>query len=71
MTAIIDQGLHDPAIAAVQRRTVAVLSVGQVFGGIAIAGSVAAGSLIAASVADSEAAAGLAQTAGVLGAAVL
>jgi len=71
VTATLDQGLHDPAIAAVQRRTVAVLSVGQVFGGIAIAGSVAAGSLIAASVADSEAAAGLAQTAGVLGAAVL
>jgi MFS family permease len=71
VTATVDQGLHDPAIAAVQRRTIAVLSVGQVFGGIAVAGSVAAGSLIAASVADSEAAAGLAQTAGVLGAAVL
>ena len=71
VTATADQGLHAPAIAAVQRRTVAVLSVGQVFGGIAVAGSVAAGSLIAASVADSEAAAGFAQTAGVLGAAVL
>lgn len=71
MTTTVDQGLHAPEIAAVQRRTVTVLSVGQVLGGIAIAGSVAAGSLIAASVADSEAAAGLAQTAGVLGAAVL
>jgi MFS family permease len=57
--------------AVIQRNTVRVLSVGQVFGGVAVAGSVAAGSLIAASVADSEAAAGLAQTAGVLGAAVL
>jgi len=71
VTTTVDQGLHAPEIAAVQRRTVTVLSVGQVLGGIAIAGSVAAGSLIAASVADSEAAAGLAQTAGVLGAAVL
>ena len=58
-------------LAAIQDRTVRVLSAGQVFGGLAVAGSVAAGSLIAASVADSEAAAGLAQTAGVLGAAVL
>ena len=58
-------------VAAIQRRAVTVLSTAQVFGGLAIAGSVAAGSLIAASVADSEAAAGLAQTARVLGAAVL
>ncbi len=58
-------------VAEVQRRAVVVLSTGSVFSGIAVAGSVAAGSLIAASVADSEAAAGLAQTAGVLGAAVL
>lgn len=57
--------------AAIQRNTVRVLSASQVFGGVAIAGSVAAGSLMAASLADSEAAAGLAQTAGVLGAAVL
>jgi MFS family permease len=71
MTTTVDQGLLAPSIVAVQRRTITVLSIGQVFGGIAVAGSVAAGSLIAASVADSEAAAGLAQTAGVLGAAVL
>jgi MFS family permease len=57
--------------AAIQRNTLRVLSVAQVFGGVAVAGAVAAGSLIAASVADSEAAAGLAQTMGVLGAAVL
>ncbi len=57
--------------AQIQLNTVRVLSASQVFGGVAVAGSVAAGSLIAASLADSEAAAGLAQTAGVLGAAVL
>ncbi len=62
---------HQVQAAHIQRRTVAVLSAGSVFSGVAVAGSVAAGSLIAASVADSEAAAGLAQTAGVLGAAVL
>ena len=62
---------HQEQAAHIQRRTVAVLSAGSVFSGVAVAGSVAAGSLIAASVADSEAAAGLAQTAGVLGAAVL
>ena len=58
-------------IPAVQRRTVGVLSISQVFSGVAIAGSVAAGSLIAASVSGSEAVAGLAQTFGVLGAALL
>jgi len=58
-------------VPAVQRRTIGVLSTGAVLGGVAVAGAVAAGSLIAAGVADSEAAAGLAQTAGVLGAAVL
>lgn len=57
--------------AAAQRNAVRVLSVGQMFSGVAVAGTVAAGALIAASIADSDAAAGLAQTAGVLGAAVL
>jgi MFS family permease len=61
----------DLDVPAIQRRTVGVLSISQVFGGIAIAGSVAAGSLIAASVSGSEAVAGLAQTFGVLGAALL
>ncbi|MFZ8925912.1 MAG: MFS transporter [Candidatus Nanopelagicales bacterium] len=58
-------------VPAIQRRTVGVLSISQIFGGIAVAGSVAAGSLIAASVSGSEAVAGLAQTFGVLGAALL
>jgi MFS family permease len=61
----------DLDIPAIQRRTVGVLSISQIFGGIAVAGSVAAGSLIAASVSGSEAVAGLAQTFGVLGAALL
>ena len=68
-TALVD--LHAPEVRAVQRRSVAVLSTGAVFGGVAVAGSVAAGALIAESVGGSAAAAGLAQTAGVLGAAVL
>ncbi len=54
----------------IQKNTVATLSASQMFGGIAVAGSIPAGSLIAASIADSDAFAGLAQTAGVLGAAV-
>jgi len=55
----------------VQRRTVSVLAGSQVLSGIAIAGSVAAGSLVAVSVSGSEAVAGLAQTFGVLGAALM
>jgi MFS family permease len=55
----------------VQRRSVRVLSAGQVLGGIAVAGSIPAGALLAASIGDSEAAAGIAQTFGVLGAALL
>ncbi len=54
----------------IQKRTVATLSASQMFGGIAVAGSIPAGSLIAASISGSDAFAGLAQTAGVLGAAI-
>ena len=60
-----------PAIEAAQRRTLGVLSGASVLSGIAVAGSIPAGALLAASIADSEAAAGLAQTAGVVGAALL
>lgn len=67
----LDLTLATPQVRVVQRRTVAVLSAGSVLAGVAVAGSVAAGALIAASVSGSEAAAGLAQTTGVLGAAVL
>jgi MFS family permease len=62
--------LDDPQIVATQKRTVATLSASQMFGGIAVAGSIPAGSLIAASISGSDAYAGLAQTAGVLGAAI-
>ena len=63
--------LHaDTDVRAVQRRTVGTLSVTQMLSGVAVAGSLPAGALIAASLAG-EGAAGLAQTAGVLGAALL
>ena len=70
MTATTSE-LLSPEVRAVQRRSVAVLSTGSVLGGVAVAGSVAAGALIAESVSGSAAAAGFAQTSGVLGAAVL
>jgi MFS family permease len=57
-------------LAAVQRRTVAVLSGAQVLGGVGVGAGVAVGGLIAASLANSDSAAGLAQTASTLGAAV-
>jgi len=57
-------------IRAVQSRSVRTLSAGAVAGGIATAGAIPAGALIAASLA-SDAVAGLAQTTGVIGAAVL
>ena len=57
-------------VESIQRRTVGVLAAVQVFSGIAVAGAVPAGALIAASLAG-EQVAGLAQTAGVLGAALL
>lgn len=62
--------LGSPAILEIQRRSVATLSASQAFGGVAVAGSIPAGSLLAASVSGSEGFAGLAQTAGVLGAAI-
>lgn len=73
MTATSDHADLARAVYAeqVQRRTVGVLSAGQVLGGIAVAGSIPAGALLAASIAGSDAAAGFAQTAGVLGAALL
>ncbi|MBK1782774.1 MFS transporter [Prauserella cavernicola] len=56
--------------AAVQRRTVLVLSVAQVLGGLGVAVGIAVGGLIAADIAGTEGVAGLAQTLGVLGAAL-
>ena len=62
--------LESPRILTIANRSVATLSAAQMFGGIAVAGSVPAGALLAASMTDSEAFAGLVQTAGVLGAAI-
>ena len=57
-------------IPSVQRRSLGVLSAAQVLSGIAVAGTVAAGALLAAGIAGTEAAAGFAQTSGVVGAAI-
>jgi len=72
MTASVDsREVDSDHVARVQRRSVSVLAAGAVLGGVAVAGSIPAGSLLTASIADSEAVAGLAQTAGVVGAAVM
>ncbi len=54
-----------------QRRTVRVLVASQVLGGVGVAAGIAAGGLLAEEVSGSTALAGLAQTASVLGAALL
>ena len=54
----------------IQRRTLGVLSSYQALAGIAVAGTVPAGALLAAGIAGNDAAAGLAQTSGVTGAAL-
>jgi len=59
------------SVERIQRHSIAVLSGGQALGSLAVAGAVAAGALIAAGVSGSEGAAGLAQTFGVLGAAIM
>ena len=56
---------------AVQRRTLGVLSGGVALGGLGITVGITVGGLLARDVAGTETAAGLGQTAGVLGAAVL
>jgi len=63
--------LDTPAVHSLQSRSVRTLAASQVLGGVAVAGSLPAGALIAASLSGSEAAAGLAQTFGVTGAALL
>lgn len=64
-------GVDAPDVGSIQRRTVRVLSGSQLLSGVAVAGSVPAGALLANSIADSDAAAGLAQTSVVLGAAIV
>jgi MFS family permease len=56
---------------AVQRRTVGVLSAGVALGGLGVTVGVTVGGLLARDVAGTDSAAGLGQTAGVLGAAVV
>ncbi len=60
-----------PEVAAVQRRTVQVLSGGVALAGLGVTVGITAGGLLARDVAGTDSAAGLGQTAGVLGAAVL
>ena len=60
-----------PDVAAVQRRTVRVLSGGVALAGLGVTVGITAGGLLARDVAGTDSAAGLGQTAGVLGAAVL
>ena len=60
-----------PDLVAVQRRTVWVLSAGQVLGGVGVGAGVAVGGLLAARLAGTAAVAGLTQTTAVLGAAVI
>jgi MFS family permease len=55
----------------VQRRTLGVLGTGVAFGGLGVTVGITVGGLLARDVAGSDTAAGLGQTAGVLGAAVL
>lgn len=66
-----DEAFQDERLAAIQNRTLTVLTAAQVLSGIGVAATVAAGSLLVASISGSEAMAGLAQTFGVLGAAAL
>ena len=63
--------LPAPDRAAVQRRTVAVLSGGVALGGLGVTIGITVGGLLAREVAGGDAAAGLGQTASVLGAALL
>jgi MFS family permease len=62
----------DPAAApaSAQRRTLVVLSIGQVLSGVGLGAGVSLGALLVASVSGDEALSGLAATAGTLGAAV-
>lgn len=68
---VVDTSVVVTDTATIQRATVRTLAASQVLGGIAVAGSLPAGALIAAGVSGSEAMAGLAQTCGVVGAALL
>ncbi|GAA3230533.1 MFS transporter [Oerskovia jenensis] len=64
-------GIVDPPVDRVQRRTVTVLAASQVFGGIGVATGISVSSLIASELSGSDAIAGLAQTTAVVGAAIV
>jgi len=57
-------------IEVIQRRVIGTLSATQILSGVAVAGAVVAGGLIAAEISGSEQFAGVAQTCGILGAAI-
>ena len=61
----------DSVISATHNRAVGVLSIAQALCGLGVAGTVAASGLIAVGIAGNEGAAGFAQTAGVLGSALV
>ena len=62
--------MNAPTTTPLQRRTVRVLAAAQVLTGVGVGAGVAAGSLLVADLTGTEGLAGLAQTAGVVGAAV-
>ncbi|BDZ41507.1 tetracycline resistance protein [Paraoerskovia sediminicola] len=71
MDATTNEGLPgERAVVRVQRRTVVVLAVSQVLGGIGVATGISVSPLIAAQLSGSDVVAGLAQTSSVVGAAL-
>lgn len=71
MSAIRANRTTPSAGAAVQRRTLRVLTVSQVLGGVGVASGIAVGGILAAELRGSAAVAGLAQTSSTIGAALL
>src|SRR5690606_8387381 len=72
MTTIPDASqLAPPAVARVQRRTVWVLSLGQILGGLAFGATVSLGAILAAELSGDDAFSGLAAAGVTLGTAVL
>lgn len=63
-------GLEEAELAALQRRTVWLLSAGQVLGGFAIGATLSLGALLAADISGSDAWSGMAATMSTLGAAI-
>ena len=59
--------VHDTVV---QKRTIRVLGTAQILSGVGVGAGIAAGSLLVAEISGSEGLAGLAQTSGVLGAAL-